>query len=73
MLNDEIVARIPAWPDQEIHLRIRRVDNATLPDQLDWALYSLQDGSYSMATQIPADPSVLDAMSAALQTAKSRL
>lgn len=66
-LSDEVLARIPLYPDQELHLRRRSLRQYPLVF-LDWAQYNLQDNRYYLATPFRGDsPEIIDAMIEALQ------
>ncbi|MET8405914.1 hypothetical protein [Streptomyces sp900116325] len=64
-LNDQVLARIPTYPDQELHLRLREAPE--MPPVLDIALFNTEGGGYRLACLFPDDPDVVDGLIAALQ------
>lgn len=66
-LHDEVLARIPVYEGQELHLRRRSLAEPDIPVFLDLAQYNVQDGTYYLATPFRQDPDVVDQLIAALQ------
>jgi hypothetical protein len=72
-LHAEVLRRITAYPDQEIHLRRLVVDDPRIPDHLDWAMYNVDLGTYTLAMAFPADLTLVEGMIAALEQQREHL
>lgn len=72
-LTDEVIATIPLYPGQELHLRRRTLERPNLPVFFDWAQYDVATDRYYLATPFKADQTVIDGMIEALQTARTTL
>lgn len=72
-LRDEVLARIPVYADQEIHLRLRTIAEPAIPPFLEWSQYNLQDGRYYLCTPVPCEDRIIVKMIEALVAARERL
>lgn len=57
-LQSRVLAKIPVYPDQELHIRLRTLEEEA-PQFLEFSQFNLQGAGYRLACYIPKDIGVI--------------